>query len=181
VNTTLAERFAQALASSGLEKAEVERRVSGKAGGHLTHVLAGRRKNLSHDMLSSYATVLGVRAEWLGGGEPPMRADGLVITGSVPAGKRFVDREDRYPSRPPVLAAARAKGIDKAAIDAVAEVRLKGDEDPGTDYWMQEIEAWAARAKRLGLAAESTQKFDDAALVAAPAPKSPSKRAQRTK
>jgi hypothetical protein len=92
---TLAERFELAWKRSGLDKAEVERRASGtgKASGHLTHVIEGRRTQLRHDTIAAYARAFGVREEWLAREEGPMvpsdeeariAADHPIIRGSVP-------------------------------------------------------------------------------------------------
>jgi hypothetical protein len=44
--------------------------------------------------------------------------------------------EDRYPSRPPALQWALASGYPSDVIKEVASIRLKSDEDPGGDYWI---------------------------------------------
>jgi hypothetical protein len=140
--STLAERFEQAWKASGLEKADVERRVSGDPGGHLSHVLAGRRTKLSHHMLVRYAEAFSVRPEWLATGDGPMRADGLP-----PFPLRSTERPYRFSSwagaRP--IVARRHSDMppeDLAALlDSLDQHTFHADEDPSGGeiaWWLQE-------------------------------------------
>ena len=63
--------------------------------------------------------------------------DGDAGTDEQPA--RWVEIEDRYPSRAVVIAMAHKKGIDEAAIEGLATTAHKSGEDPGEQFWWAEL------------------------------------------
>ena len=52
----------------------------------------------------------------------------------------IMEPEDRYPSRPAALSAARSMGKSEHAIAAVAALRAKGDVDPGIAAWLDQVD-----------------------------------------
>jgi transcriptional regulator with XRE-family HTH domain len=73
---TLAERLRQAIAESGMKNAFEVERLAKLAKGSVSRMLSGERgKEPAHETIRKLAVVLGVRMEWLAGGEGSMRAD----------------------------------------------------------------------------------------------------------
>jgi len=90
-----------------------------------------------------------------------------VVLGDAP--QRTVELEERYPIRASVLAAASRMGVDPAAIAAVREMRLKGDADPGAEFWMDAVATWVTNVKHMTRALLPAETLDDTDLVE-PAP-----------
>lgn len=83
--TTLADRIRAAMASVGLNQAELERQAQFKEG-YLSRPLAGERSQLAGDRLARIARVCGVDAVWLMTGEGEMR------NASTPPPSASIDR-----------------------------------------------------------------------------------------
>lgn len=81
--------------------------------------------NLTAEVLDKIARSEGCNAEWLrtGQGEP-----GLAVI--VPK-----HQTDPFPSRAAIVAMARAKGVDRGAVEALASEQRSDGRDPGELYW----------------------------------------------
>lgn len=67
---------------------------------------------------------------------------------------RTVERVDRYASRTIAAAFARAAGEPEAAIVATLAVALDSDQDPGPQFWLDEIRATARAARKVAPTSE---------------------------
>jgi transcriptional regulator with XRE-family HTH domain len=150
--STMAERFEEAVKATGLERAEIERKVSGKAGGHLTHVIAGRRTKLSHSMLVKYARALGVSETWLATGEGARSAvpePGQARPSDEGRWRDFADLHIEFRSLARKMRAHAEPGRELRLVDAAldeASDRLRnygGGELSAADAKRAYREAWA--------------------------------------
>lgn len=85
-------------------------------------------------------------AEATGGAiDPGWLASG---TGPPPGGQRWVEVDDRYPSRQVVVTMARELGYSEAAVKGLLAKQLKADQDPGEKFWWKTLRELEATAKR---------------------------------
>jgi hypothetical protein len=63
-------------------------------------------------------------------------------------GRLAVVRDDRYESRTRAAEAARALGYADLAIEHVQSMSLEGDEDPGAEFWLEQMRAANGKVKR---------------------------------
>jgi len=126
---TLPERLEAVRKKRGLSK----RAWSLKAGlspSMVSQLVRGAITNPGFATISQLAEAAGVSAAWLAGDED---------AGADEQPARWVEVEDRYPSRAVVIAMARKKGIDEAAIEGLATKAHKSSEDPGEKFWWDEL------------------------------------------
>ncbi len=143
---------------------------------HLGLVMSGQRTGIDEKTARAVGRSTNVSWYWIqtGNGEPgPYEGDGAAPAPQV------VTYQDAYSSRSAVIAMARAKGVDRAAIAALEAVRLKG-EDPGEDYWMTKLVEFIAQSRRLDKALkEVTRDEHETFDEATPQPSKPSASARR--
>jgi hypothetical protein len=95
---------------------------------------------------------------------------GRAIAGIQPdspdEGAASVEPDERYPSRPSAIAAARVLGKSEAALAAVEAMKLKSDDDPGLEVWLDKID----EVERILAKRTKTTTVDDSDLMAQPDP-----------
>lgn len=119
--------------------------------------------------LHKIAQLLEVDLAWLvdGTGVEPVKDAGKVRVprASVEAPARVVVVPDPYPSRGPILDAARRRGFDPEAVAVVATVALESDGDPGPDHWLRELKEWSRKLRELDLGDEDEAERTEAEVV----------------
>lgn len=128
---TLAERVASlvARAPGSLKEFEAEHNI---ANGTLAKIANGKTTRPAPQTLQRIAAAFGVTVAWLVGEEPT----------ATPAPDRAYHPEDRYPTREQAIALLRGIVPDQV-LDAVKLHALKSPEDPGIDFWLNEIRTLA--------------------------------------
>jgi transcriptional regulator with XRE-family HTH domain len=139
--------------------------LAGLTPGHVEQIVSGRQSSkLEAPTATGIARAGNVRVNWLltghGPREPFDEREGAYRTVQQPTVGGVVDYDDAYPSRVVVLAMARAKGIDGAAIAALEAERFKG-EDPGEAYWRKRLVELVTESRLLDQELKRAAQSDD--------------------
>jgi transcriptional regulator with XRE-family HTH domain len=139
----LAERVSLAFKRSGFRSLRAWSSAAGLSEGYAEHVASGRRgKRPNAEHLRKLAEAAKVDPQWL--------MTGVGSPDREPPSTRLVVYDDPYPSRAPVLAMAKVKKVDAAAIAALEAERLKeSDGDPGEEYWRVRLRHYLAESRKL--------------------------------
>lgn len=127
-------------------------KLAGLTPGHVEQIVNGRQSSrLEIPTATALARAGNVRLGWLmtgTGPREPFEEQTSPPPTKAPKGETVVEYDDAYPSRAVVVAMARAKGVDHAAIAALEAERFKG-EDPGEAYWRKRLVELVAESIRM--------------------------------
>lgn len=125
-----------------------------------THELFARFFGLEPSKLAGYAHGDIALSELVRPGSAPAAVSAPQPTATDPP-------RERYPNRPPALAAARVLGKSEAAIAAVAAMCLKSDDDPTFLEWLKAVDD---TERDINTIWGPHNTFDDRAFMAEPPP-----------
>lgn len=134
--------------SRGIRASHIEEQATSR--GHLSHVFAGRRRNLANATLEAYARETGVSPLWLVSNHGPM------VVGAPEAPTRQVVLDARYPTQELAAEILRAEAknleLDAEVVElAIAELRETHHDhagDPGPMVWFGKLRDVAAGIRR---------------------------------
>jgi len=126
--------------------------AAGLAHGHVGHILGGRLKpeNVGLGPIEALAKAADVSPSWLatGIGEPNPTEDPEGALTSPAAVRGWDAYEERYPSRAIIVALA-GDDVSKHVIDALRSICLSSDDDPGEDFWQEQLVRLTRRGRGL--------------------------------